>query len=655
VRDDDHCLPAAADGVADVVRRCSRREPLVDHGVAETERRGGLARADERARHDGVRLDALLAQFPAERLSLFAAGRRQGAKLIGSPGRRLGMANDHELHRGQDNRVMTRLGGPVGAAAAFALTVGLAFDGGGYQPVAFDRALVGAGAAALLLVVLVRGSGPGRLSGVLLAALGLLTAWTAASWLWSDSPPVALVEAQRTAVYLAAAAAVVLAGRRLPAAWIAGGIAAGATVAVAWNLFIRLAPDWSGRSPLRTDIGQLADPVGYANSLALLAALAFVLVLGLDGIATVILVPLAAEIALQQSTGTVAALALGLVAYLLTAARPVRTFALLVLPVAGALVVAASGTVRDPPPANLLAAAHTGHRLLLLLVLLTLAQGALTQGRGFLRSGVRVPARLVRPLAVATGVVALVAAPFAFAGHERGRYWAVAWHELAASPVLGSGAGTFADWWLRLRTVPFSTLEAHSLYLETLAELGPLGLALLLVALVSGLVGAWRLRRESLGPALLGALVTYDLAAAVDFHWELAAVTAPAIVLAAVAAVHADERPGLVRNRYSVPALAALTVGGVLALAGSSALQSGNPQRALRFAPYSAEAWIALGDARRTGGDTAGALHAYRRAVQLDPNDWRGWSELAAVSKGEPRRLALARAARLNPLGVSGS
>ncbi|HJX47680.1 MAG TPA: hypothetical protein VJ375_07535, partial [Gaiellaceae bacterium] len=99
---------------------------------------------------------------------------------------------------------MTRLGGPVGAAAAFALTAGLAFDGGGYQPVSFDRGLVGVSAAALVLVVLVRGSRPGRLSGALLAGLGLLTAWTALSWLWSDSPPVALEEAQRTAVYLAA-------------------------------------------------------------------------------------------------------------------------------------------------------------------------------------------------------------------------------------------------------------------------------------------------------------------------------------------------------------------------------------------------------------------------------------------------------------------
>ena len=53
-------------------------------------------------------------------------------------------------------------------------------------------------------------------------------------------------------------------------------------------------------------------------------------------------------------------------------------------------------------------------------------------------------------------------------------------HEANAHPVAGSGAGTFSNWWLVRRNVPLSTQEAHSLYLETLAELGPLGLALLL-------------------------------------------------------------------------------------------------------------------------------------------------------------------------------
>src|SRR5206468_8741111 len=112
-------------------------------------------------------------------------------------------------------------------AAAFALTAGLAFDGGGFHLVAVDRALVVVAAAALLLVVLVRGEQPGRSSALLVGALALLVAWTAMSWLWSDSPPRALDEAERAALYAAVAGAVVLAGRRVPLPWIGAGVVAG--------------------------------------------------------------------------------------------------------------------------------------------------------------------------------------------------------------------------------------------------------------------------------------------------------------------------------------------------------------------------------------------------------------------------------------------
>jgi hypothetical protein len=561
------------------------------------------------------------------------------------------MANDHELHRGQDNRVMARLGGPAAALAVFVLTVGLAFDGGGFQPVAVDRALVGVSALALLVVVLVGGERPGRLAGTLLAALGLLAAWTVASWLWSDSPPIALEEAQRAALYLAVACAVVLAGRRVPLAWACGGVAAGATVVAVWNLGIRLAPDWLGRSPLRTDVGQLADPVGYANSLALLAALGLILALGTDGVAAIAVVPLAAVIALQQSTGVEAALAVGLVAYVLVAERPLRLLALLVLPAVGAFVVDRTTSVVAPSPTDLLAAGHEGHRLLLALACLAAAQAALALGKVSPPSGRRVSPRVAATAATAVVACVLVAAPFALHGHQRAHYWGVALHEARANPALGSGAGTFVDWWLRNRPLPESALEAHSLYVETLAELGPLGLVLLLVALGVPPAAAWRLRGERYGPPLLGALVAFDVAAGVDFHWDLAAVTAPAIVLGASAAMHADARSGVVRARVVVPVIAALTLASVFALAGNAAIESGNATQAVRLAPYSPQAWELLGDERRGNGDLSGAAAAYRHATRLDRNDWSAWVALASVERGEPRRSALAEAGRLNPLG----
>jgi hypothetical protein len=362
------------------------------------------------------------------------------------------------------------------------------------------------------------------------------------------------------------------------------------------------------------------------------------------------MVPLAAVVALQQSSGTEAALAVALVAYALVTVRPLRQLALLVLPAIGALVVGRSSGVLDPPPTHLLAAAHQGHRLLLALACLAVAQGVLVKAASLPR-GPRVPRRWAVAAATVAVISALVAMPFALRAHERAHYWGVALHEARENPVLGSGAGTFVDWWLRNRPVPQSALEAHSLYIETLAELGAVGLAMLLVALGAPLVGAWRLRGDRFGPPLLATLVVFDVAAAVDFHWDLAAVTAPVIALGAAAAVHADARSGFVRARAAVPLLVALTIAAVLALAGNAAIEAGNGARAVQLAPYSGAAWKLLGDTRRANGDRPGAAAAYRHATRLDPNDWSAWVALASVERGEPRRSALAEAARLNPLG----
>jgi hypothetical protein len=108
----------------------------------------------------------------------------------------------------------------------------------------------------------------------------------------------------------------------------------------------------------------------------------------------------------------------------------------------------------------------------------------------------------------------------------------------------------------------------------------------------------------------------------------------------ASAAVHADASRVPLRRRYAVPVLAALAAAGVLALAGNAALESGDAARAVRFAPFSAEAWLLRGD--------------YRRAFELDPNNWGAWLALAEHSTGRERASALAEARRLNPLSGRG-
>ena len=100
--DDDGPRVAVGDG-AHVFGRGTRREPLVDRRRPEPERARRLARAEQRAADDGIGLDAVRTQQFAERARLRAALRGQRAQLVRLPRRRLGVSNDHETHRRQDN------------------------------------------------------------------------------------------------------------------------------------------------------------------------------------------------------------------------------------------------------------------------------------------------------------------------------------------------------------------------------------------------------------------------------------------------------------------------------------------------------------------------------------------------------------------------
>ena len=88
--------PAAASrtstGVAPGARRSSTS------GCAEPERLRGLARAQQRARDDRVRREALVAQAGADRAGMLAARGGQRPKLVRIPRRRLRVTNDQQAH-----------------------------------------------------------------------------------------------------------------------------------------------------------------------------------------------------------------------------------------------------------------------------------------------------------------------------------------------------------------------------------------------------------------------------------------------------------------------------------------------------------------------------------------------------------------------------
>jgi O-Antigen ligase len=191
-----------------------------------------------------------------------------------------------------------------------------------------------------------------------------------------------------------------------------------------------------------------------------------------------------------------------------------------------------------------LAAATTGRTRLAWLSLLAVLCPTilLTRSVGaMLAAGVAAAAALVgrRPrgavLAASVLLAGAVIAGGAFLGQRNDRvaYWRVAAQDLESHVAAGSGAGTYAAYWTRHpQRAYFAPLHAHSLYLETGAELGVVGLALLLALLALPL--------RSIGirdPIRLGAacgFLAFVLHAGVDWDWDVPVVTTAALFLAAV-------------------------------------------------------------------------------------------------------------------------
>jgi O-antigen ligase len=125
---------------------------------------------------------------------------------------------------------------------------------------------------------------------------------------------------------------------------------------------------------------------------------------------------------------------------------------------------------------------------------------------------------------------------------NRYQYWRVAVATWADHPLAGAGSGAFAVEWLRRRTVAASARDAHSLPLETAAELGLAGL-LALGLLVAGVIAALvRLQRVARGVAAAGGLAAWSVHATLDWAWEMPSVTLLAVLLAA-AVIGAAEEP----------------------------------------------------------------------------------------------------------------
>jgi O-antigen ligase len=466
-------------------------------------------------------------------------------------------------------------------ACATAVVVAVGFADGGYFRGSWLSATLAFCSLAGIVLLLRERIVLGVLDFVALAGLATFVGWTALSASWSSAPTGSLHDAQRGLIYVAALLALLLLVDSESVRELLGGAAAGVVLVSGYSFGERLfattaIPD----DPVSRT--RLTEPLGYANALGILATLGVLLALGLathargslERAAWAAAPPLLlSTLALTQSRGATIALAAGVAVLLLLErlrAELLSVVLVVAIPSAVAVGLTLSSHALTDAQATSTEISSAGRRLGIAVALLMAAAGLAALACDRLTSRLRGP-RLswVVPTVIALGLASVAAV--AVVGVDRALgprvdYWRVAWHEFAHNRLLGSGSSTFAESWQRTGAA-ITVLDAHSIYLETLAELGLLGLLLLVAAFSVPLVAAVRGREHGFAAPATSVWVAFVVHAGLDWDWEMPAVTLTALA-AAVALLVASrlrgrafalgtlERVGLGAGALSVAALA---------------------------------------------------------------------------------------------------
>jgi O-antigen ligase len=466
----------------------------------------------------------------------------------------------------------------AGATALIVLPTVLAFFSGGF----FDKPRIIAALVAWVVVVLAALFSPrplpestaGRLA---LLGLALLCAWTALSITWAPIGGRAQDDLQRLLLYLGVFTAAIALLRETGARRaLEPALALGAFVAIAYGLSERLLPGVIDLDQSGTSAGRLEQPLTYWNAYGILAALGFVLAVRVAGdpsrsrvVRSVLAaagVVLGLGVYLSFARGALAAVAVGVLVLLALApeSRPqLRSlFTVGVAAAASSLVASGLDTVTS------LETRDSGEGLLMFAVLVVAALAAAFFAPRQARRPLTAPSLPGSRPATVAGLALLVLVVgglvlAAFEGKPEGaspaagadparlgsidtnryRYWEVAAQNFADNPVEGLGSGGFRVEWLKNEDRVDASGDAHSLYLETAAELGVVGLACLLLFLggvAAALVRLYR-RDPAAATGVAAGLAAWAFHAGLDWDWEMPAVTLPAILLAAAAVAWGEE------------------------------------------------------------------------------------------------------------------
>jgi O-Antigen ligase len=619
------------------------------------------------------------------------------------------------------------------------LVLYLGIDGGGYDSVVHSR--VGLLVWWIVLLGAVSGLLPAsrltRSGWAVLALFAGFVGWTALASTWSLSSERSLSDLSLVAGYLGVLVLAVSLERDRDSALrhTMSAIAAAIVVVAALALLARLRPDLFPAAQqtaayLPDSQRRLGWPLNYWNALAALMAFGVPLLLGLSTSARTLPrqaaaaagIPIVLMCAyLTFSRGGAIAVASAAAAFTALAPERLPKIATALAGAAGGAVLILGAAQRSAIEHGLAngAARREGAALLFTIVFVCAGVALVQAGIGLaIRHGTpprllaiprRQAQRLLLGAVVAFVIVALPAgipgdishawrtfknsnaaalgndsiARFGtLSGNGRYDYWKRAVNSTGNHVVGGSGPGTFQLLWLPHSPPNFSYIQnAHSLYFETLAETGVVGLALLVgffglvLTRAIRLVTTTRFEHRTRAAGAAAALVAFAISAASDWIWQVPVLPVAFLLLAAaVLAPHSQpaalEYAPTTRRVFRAVAvvtalacLAAIAVplaetldlrsSQVAATSGNLGLALHDARNAAGWEPRAATPQIQLALVQETQGDLRGALVSARRAAHDEPGNWSTWLILARLDAEANNPVAAVsaygRARSLNP------